>query len=48
MLICYCKRIPDGLQGHLNTTQILKDANLSNLVQFYDEEIKKNDMLWLG
>ena len=38
ILIDYCKKIPEGLQGHLNSTQILKEANLSNLIQFYDAE----------
>ena len=40
----FCKRVPDTLKGFLNSTIILKNANLSNLVQFYDEKNKNKTL----
>ena len=34
-----CPQIPQ-LEGHLDSNQILKQANLSNLVEFYSDKIK--------
>jgi hypothetical protein len=36
--------VPDTLKGFLNSTIILKNANLSNLVQFYDEKNKNKTL----
>jgi hypothetical protein len=40
----FCKRVPDTLKGYLNSTVILNNANLSNLVQFYDEKNKNKTL----
>ncbi len=41
----FCKRIPDTLKGYLNSTVILNNANLSNLVKFYDKYKYKNGVI---
>lgn len=36
----YCPKVPEKLEGHLDSSAILKQANLSSLVQFYDAKSK--------
>lgn len=36
-----CPRVPDTLQGYLNSTAVLHEANLTNLVEFYGSIDKK-------
>ena len=38
--IQHCNKVPHTLQGHLDSNLILKQANLSNLIQFYDVKNK--------
>jgi hypothetical protein len=39
-----CEKVPANLTGYLNSTQILQQANLTNLVEFYDEYIKNGTL----